>query len=286
MIVRQPLEAAASDHFRRRRLLETIGERFRSAPISPEIRTWLKRAYHSALMAQTRGRGLACRLPGGETVRALPEHRYLSWNPEEYAAFRSVVRVGSTALDIGANVGAYALALGHWVGATGAVFAFEPAPAAFDGLTRHVHLNHLEHVVHPVHAAVAERPGRAGLILSTTAGESRLASADESHTTLPSVPITTIDEFCAAERLTPDFIKIDVEGWELAALRGARQTIRDRGRALALFIELHPSIWPALGLTREDIVSEITAQRLQIVPLTAGADPWTVEGVCVRLIPR
>ena len=95
-------------------------------------------------MLQTGGRGLSCTLPGGERIRALPEHRYLSWNPQEYAAFKRAVSPGMVALDVGANVGAYSMLLGQWVGPTGRVFAFEPAPQAFSGLVRHIHLNDLD----------------------------------------------------------------------------------------------------------------------------------------------
>ncbi len=65
-----------------------------------------------------------------------------------------------------------------------------------------------------------------------------------------SVPTVTIDSFCAREGLLPSFIKIDVEGAELAVLRGARETIRRGGDALALFVELHPSIWSLGGKRR------------------------------------
>ena len=62
-------------------------------------------------------------------------------------------------------------------------------------------------------------------------------------------------------------IKIDIEGAELAALRGARRTIAARGAALALFVELHPAIWPSLGVTRADIEAELLRQRLVVEPL-------------------
>jgi len=100
-----------------------------------------------------------------------------------------------------------------------------------------------------------------------------------------SVPSLSLDDFCGASGISPDVIKIDIEGAELAALRGARRTIAGRGAALALFVELHPGIWPSLGVTRGDIEEELRRQNLVVEPLPGVADPWAVEGVCVRLRP-
>ena len=66
-------------------------------------------------------------------------------------------------------------------------------------------------------------------------------------------------------------------------LRGARETIHRRGRDLALFVEMHPSVWPVLGLRKDDILAELAAQSLSIVPLQPTGDVWAVEGLCVRL---
>ena len=115
-------------------------------------------------------------------------------------------------------------------------------------------------------------------------GESRLADGVERGRTM-SVPTVTIDSFCAREGLRPSFIKIDVEGAELAVLRGARETIRRGGDVLALFVELHPSIWALAEATRADFESELERQRLKVEPLTSD-DPWSVEGMVVRLVPR
>lgn len=259
----------------------------------------LKRAYHAALMLQSGGRGLPCALPGGEIVRVLPAHRHLSWNRAEYVAFRAVVTTGTVALDVGANVGAYAMVLGQWVGPAGAVYAFEPGPKAFAGLVGHVALNGLGQIVRPVMSAVGGEEAIAPLIVDGPSGECRLAGDAEaapplgraraaSGTATPrtiETPVTTIDRFCAAERIEPAFVKIDVEGWELAVLRGARDTIR-RLPHLALFVEMHPSIWPILGVTPDEVMAELDAQSLTIETLTPGGDAWAVEGVSVRLRRR
>lgn len=264
--------------------MDAAGERLRAAPLGARLRRWGRRAYHAAWMLQTRGQGLTCHLPSGEVVRVLPEHRYLSWNPVEYAAFRDAVEQGTTVLDVGANVGAYSILLGQWVGHDGRVFAFEPAAAAFEGLIRHVDLNRQRKVVRAIQAAVGDRDGNGRLAVAKTAGESRLVeNANEGPSV--SVPLVTIDTFCRREAVQPAFIKIDVEGTELAALRGARETIRSGGRGLALFVEFHPSIWPLVGIGRRDIEAELELQGLRVEPL-AAEDPWTVEGIAVRLVPR
>jgi FkbM family methyltransferase len=277
--------AEGANQYRRPGLVERMAMRLSKLSLSPAIRQQLKRAYLRALALQTRGRGLPAVLPGGESVRVLPEYRFLSWNPDEYRAFRDAVGPGMTALDVGANVGAYALLLGQWVGSTGAVFAFEPSPAAHDGLRRHVRLNALGAIVTPVRAAVGATPAAARFAVADTPGESRLASAADKQARTVTVRVTTIDEFCAHERITPDFIKIDVEGAELDVLRGARETIRRTRGRLALFVEMHPSIWRESGVTVADVRAELEAQQLEPVSLTA-ADPFAVEGICVRLRPR
>jgi FkbM family methyltransferase len=278
--------ADGANQFRRRGALERFAAQLSKVAIGPSLRQSLKRIYLRALTWQTRGKGLEASLPGGEAVRVLPEYAFLSWNPDEYHAFRDTIRPGMTALDVGANVGAYSLLLGQWVGASGAVYAFEPAPTPFDGLTRHIRLNALDSIVTAIPAAVGAARTTARLVVGSTAGESRLANRHDTQATTVDVAVTTIDEFCAERRLTPDFIKIDVEGAELDVLRGARATIGRLRDTLALFVELHPSIWRTAGLTVSEIKDELDTLGLDVVPLQPGADPWTIEGICVRLVPR
>jgi FkbM family methyltransferase len=262
--------------------MDAAGERLRGIPLGARLRGWGRAAYHAAWLLQTGGRGLSCTLPSGELIRVLPEHRYLSWNPMEYAAFRAAVTPGMIALDIGANVGAYTVLLAHWVGKTGRVYAFEPSGPAFHGLVRHVSLNVQGDVVRPLAVAVSDREGSGNLIVAATAGESRLADRPSPGSAV-TVAVTTVDHFCAREGVQPSFIKVDVEGEELAVLRGARETIRRADDRLALFVELHPSIWALNGTARGEIQAELERQGLRMEPLS-GRDPWSVEGMAVRLV--
>lgn len=268
--------------------LEAVGRRCGRAFPGLPMRGWIRAAYHRLFAWRHRKLGLVCTLPGGEQVRILPEYPHLAWNLEEYAAFKTVLGPGGIALDVGANLGCYTLLFAQWVGPAGQVFAFEPAPATFAGLRRHVALNHADGVVRTVQAAISATSGTAPFFANGTQGENRIVTPGETRPVagLLTLASMTLDEFCARERVQPDLIKIDVEGFELAVLQGARETIRAGRGSLALFVEMHPTTWREIGVSREDLLAELDHQGLRAQPITASADPWAVEGVCMRLVPK
>jgi FkbM family methyltransferase len=267
-------------HYREPSWLEHAVERLRRLALPRGVRTPLKRVYE-AMLAHMPGDHLVCRLPGGEAVRVDAAYRHLAWNGEEYAALKACARPGAIVLDVGANIGAYTLLFAQWVGSDGHVYAFEPARASRSGLERHLTLNEVTPRVTVRAEAIAAAPGSQPFIESGTDGGNRLAGERTAGSI--EVATTSIDAFCESAGLMPDVIKIDIEGAELDALRGARRTIARRGSALALFVELHPSVWPALGVSREALEQEFARQQLVVEALPGVTDPWTLEGVCVRL---
>jgi FkbM family methyltransferase len=274
-------QVAESSAYRRPTALEQVGAAVGRALPQGALRRWLRAAYRTAIRLRTGG-SVEASLPGGERVRLLPEYRFVTWNPAEYSAFRAAAGPGVVALDVGANVGAYSLLLGQWVRPGGRVYAFEPASGAFEGLVRHVALNGLNDIVVPVRTAVAASTGSASLAVDGVSGANRLVGSGDGQR----VETVTIDDFCARENVHPAFIKIDVEGAELDVLRGARETIRACGDTLALFVEMHPTIWREMGISAEDIRAELDLQGLEAVSLREVGDPWALEGECLRLVQR
>lgn len=189
---------------------------------------------------------------------------------------------GDMCVNAGANTGVYAIQLAHWNGPTGRVIAFEPNPAARAILSRHVTMNGLDGRVEIVPAAVSDRHGSSTFFASEDGdGMSRLAVPNEklSGTVPLTVATTTLDEFCVVR---PKWVMIDVEGFEIHVLRGARRVL---GEAAGVVVELHPGAWGMAGTTRNELEKIIDDLSLAVTPLSAQADPLGVYGV-IALEPK
>jgi hypothetical protein len=73
----------------------------------------------------------------------------------------------------------------------------------------------------------------------------------------------------------PAWLLIDVEGFELRALRGARRII---SQCKGIVVELHPASWGVAGTSRADLESLLAEHSLQMTPLTGQTDPFTEHG--------
>ncbi|MGB9845831.1 MAG: FkbM family methyltransferase, partial [Methanothermobacter tenebrarum] len=163
---------------------------------------------------------------------------------------------GESVVDLGANVGYYAIMaayhLRHFQGSV--VYAFEPNPLVFDYLQRNKELNHLSNLT-AVQQAAAEKNGTMTLYINPggiTFGSLRpylLHLTDSCE-----VQVTTLDEFLAQyPESRIGLMKLDIEGAELLALRGAWKTI-ERYRPI-IFYEENESAYQAFGYTVTEVRS-------------------------------
>ena len=159
-----------------------------------------------------------------------------AWSPHVVRELRTHVRRGSTALDIGAHIGSLTVPMARLVGQAGRVYAFEPQGAVHRELHHNLALNELDHAV-ALRLAVSDRPGTLEMAPPLPDdGWNRLGQGGES------VEARTLDSFGFRD---VSVIKIDVEGHELAVLRGATETIL--AQRPALLIEIAPDNVAAAG---------------------------------------
>jgi FkbM family methyltransferase len=143
-----------------------------------------------------------------------------SYEPAMQEAMVRRVTPGSTFYDVGANVGFYSLLASQLV-RDGRVYAFEPLPINVSYLRRHLELNQITNV-QVVEGAISNHSGVAHFEVEETGAMGRLEDAG----TL-SVTTISLDSFIdSADVVPPDFIKMDIEGEELNALKGAEHCLR------------------------------------------------------------
>jgi FkbM family methyltransferase len=171
------------------------------------------------------------------------------------------VRPGDVVYDLGANVGYYSLAAARRVGPHGRVIAFEPLPDVADVLERHLAVNGIRNVT-VERCAVSDEDGEAWFDPGVGSAYGRLSETGRIR-----VPTVSLDRFCAVRGLPlPNVVKIDVEGAELQALRGAVGILR-RARPRVM-----------LSLHTAEMQRECPALLASLGYEFVAVDPWKGMG--------
>jgi FkbM family methyltransferase len=177
----------------------------------------------------------------------------------------SHLKSGDIAIDIGAAFGIITMALSQAVGEQGHVYSFEPSKTAQRIQQKLLELNNAKNVT-IVNSVIADKSGTTEFIEYTSNNELTWAS-DSSTLASPTinptmnhlryhVDVITLDEYIMATGIKPKAIKMDIEGFELYALQGARTTLET----------LHPYICI-------DIHKDVKTQESALI----GVEPYLLE---------
>lgn len=178
---------------------------------------------------------------------------------------------GETVVDIGANIGTFALEAAAAVGPTGQVWAVEAHPRQFRLLQRNLVLNDATQVTAYNYAVGAERAvvtfSDYAFDLMNAVGRGELR-----------VTQTPLDRLLAGKAAHIDLLKLDVEGYEAAVLDGAAAVL---ARTDACFVEVSDEHAAHYGQTAESIVGRLRAAGFALYheDLTPVPTPLVVPGV-------
>jgi FkbM family methyltransferase len=195
--------------------------------------------------------------------------------PERHL-LKTTLSAGDIVVDAGANIGIYSQFLSHCVGPTGIVHSFEPSSENFRRLqsaTRKL-VN-----VRLSEAAVGEFSGKSKLHLSDklNVDHRTYTSEGDSRRAVPIDIIALDDYFKPGQRV--DLIKMDIQGYELHALRGANRVLADNPSA-KLLLEFWPYGLNQAGANWIELIDTLERKNMAVCQVTKlGLIPFRSESV-------
>jgi FkbM family methyltransferase len=194
-------------------------------------------------------------------------HRCGLMGKGERATLMDLIKPGMTVVDVGANVGLYTLFMAGLAGPTGRVIAFEPDPENVEILRENCAENGAGNV-EVRHCALGAGAGRLTLHrLILNSGENHLGLQEKSaFSRVVEVDVAAFDALFPGERL--DFVKVDVQGWELNVLSGMEAALR-RSKPI-IFLEFWPDGLERAGAEPEDLYHFVEGLGLNLY----SSDGW------------
>ena len=170
---------------------------------------------------------------------------YLEWYLYFYGAYEpavnnlisTILKTGDIAVDVGANVGIHTLTMASIVSNSGKVLAFEPHPFIFNRLINNLRINNINWV-EPFKLGVADK--KCSLCLNSfdnlSANQGTSFVTDEAEeANFFKIDLICLDDFLMDKEIRKlNFIKIDVEGYDLKVILGAFKTI-DKFKPIIIF---------------------------------------------------
>lgn len=148
------------------------------------------------------------------------------YEPSLKIQFQRVIGNGTVILDIGANIGFHTLYFSELSGPAGTVVAFEPIESNFNALKENIRLNNSKNII-AVQTALGEKAETLNVYIDAGNTNPGAFSLFEKRGSNTEIPVAKGDDELARLNISHvDFIKVDVEGFEIPVLRGLMETIK------------------------------------------------------------
>lgn len=157
--------------------------------------------------------------------------------PYSTMLMNQVLKQGDVCVDIGANIGYYALQEARLVGDKGYVYAIEPVAESVKWLKRNIALNGYNNI-EVFQLACGDNSGVGEINVSEKRNWSSIRPENKRHyVRKDEIEIVRLDSFIEG-KIVPNIIRMDVEGYEYEIIKGMKGLF-DLGHPMKLFIEMH-----------------------------------------------
>jgi FkbM family methyltransferase len=161
-----------------------------------------------------------------------------------------MIRIGDVVFDCGAHQGYTSLLFSNWSGTSGKVYSFEPYSLNFEILVENIKLNNSINIF-PYNFALGDIDGNCDMLPKSNSNVINQGKGER-------VKIIKLDNFTD---IIPNFIKIDVEGFEMKVLEGASNILLEGHTKFD--IEIHPSEMKKYHSSVDDLLSMIGLSRYE-----------------------
>jgi len=163
----------------------------------------------------------------------------------EISLLRKYIKKGETVIDIGANIGYYAAMLSNCVGENGIVHCFEPDATNFNHLEKVT--KHYKNIVIN-NKAVGSQTEKIKIYTSKELNVDHRTYQPEEYDKVIEIDAVSIDDYLLGAKPAGarkvDFIKIDIQGFEMQAIKGMTNTLSNNQN-----IKVISEFWP-YGLSK------------------------------------
>lgn len=195
---------------------------------------------------------------------------YFGFEDKAQEKLINIAQSGFTVLDVGTNIGSTLLQFANKVGNNGRVYGFEPDPINHKACLANIKLNTFTNI-EVANIGLGNEKGSFNLVVDTETnrGGNRISFSNETEKTSSKINVERLDDWIKNKNLTKvDLIKIDVEGFELNVLKGAKEVLVLYKPVL--FIELDDNNLRAVGNSANELVLYLEALNYLIESAETG----------------
>lgn len=196
------------------------------------------------------------------------------WEEYEQRLFVQNIKPGDTVVDVGAHIGTYTLIAAQKTGPTGKVYAFEPLPKNYKLLKKNITVNGYTNVV-AINKAVSDKNGSCKLFLSSedNFGDQRTYDSGD-HRSFVNIQTVTLDSFFKNKDQRVNVLKIDIQGSEVRALKGAVKLLA-KNHHIKLFTEFWPKALRSAGSSYKQYLNILKKYRFEIFEINSKSEKLT-----------
>lgn len=187
-------------------------------------------------------------------------------NETEY--IKKSISTGDVVIDIGANIGYYTLLFARLVGDTGKVYAFEPDPYNYRILEKNIQINGYSNVILE-RKAISIKSQKSKLYVKNDHAGSSMMKQNIDKADGIDIDVISLDDYSKSNSITPNFIKIDIEGHELNALKGMKCILQSSDK-IKIMIEYNPLIKKYFHIDPMDSLNFLNGLEFQFLDLNSN----------------